>query len=108
MKMNRTDLMHTAQSKGIICPSNATSDSLLACLKRGKGTKRPFSDPERRLRSIMSLWVDDYWAIILAQHKGELDCIACPIGRIAGCFLANRRQLQLERRITLEDPWLLT
>jgi len=108
MKYNHSDLLHIAQLHGITCPSDATPEEIIGYLKAGEGPPRPFHDPERELRATMMSWVEDHWAVVLAQHIGELDCIACPAGRIASCFLANRNQLQLEGRVKTEDPWLLT
>ena len=106
-QLNRTDMHHTAQDRGIICPSDATVEELLGYLNTGVGPPTPFEDPERDLRVVMMGWTEAHWDAILAQHIGELDCIACPMCILASCFIANRSQLQAEGRLHVEDPWLL-
>jgi hypothetical protein len=64
-------------------------------------------DPERELRVLMFDWIEDHWDRIKAQHPGELDCIACPFGVLAHCFLLQHRTMKRGGYLPVEDQWLL-
>ena len=102
--MNLSDLLERAAIMGIIMPHSSDPADVVAAIKAGKSPNT--HNPTRELRATMSEWVEKYFDQISAQAKCSLDCISCPLARVAACFVYNKRSLAHGRLLNSEDPWL--
>lgn len=109
--LSQKDLYKLAQKEGLFLPENTPGPKIIELIeahRRGKDVPtHEMTYPLLTMRSVMSQWVQDHFNKIRAQHEGFPDCVICPAGRMALCFLYNRKQVERGGRISQNNPWLL-